>query len=314
MSNIQIDNLVDQKTLSDIFLHDHPLVLFASKLRINQDKKALDKLLPFLKYENQVEVVEKIENTIHNCLKSLEKEKIANFIKSIRYKIGLDEFLSDLIPIANQMGIELEELIDNFIFTALYKDDDKYVVLDKKLLSEIMPYNKNENFDSNDLKKILYILTSSDFTWSLEEDDIERIVNFFDRVMSDPKFINEQDEEDDNNQLVNLLIVGLGLKLIEYTKSDSRLLKAVSSMSINNYPISPIAFMFRIGHLLNKENINLLKALLEKKDRDLFLKGAVIWKAILNAEESHSHISRNLTEVLSEISLSFLLILIRSLL
>ncbi|GGA52977.1 hypothetical protein [Okeania sp. KiyG1] len=114
--------------------------------------------------------------------------------------------------------------------------------------------------------------------------------------MSVPKFINEEDD--------SKLIFGLGLKLIEYTESDTSLLKAINSISINNYSISPIAFIFEIEHLLNEENIKILKALLESEDRDLFLKGAVIWKAILDTKESYSHISRNLTELLSDISLS----------
>ncbi|GGA52984.1 hypothetical protein [Okeania sp. KiyG1] len=51
------------------------------------------------------------------------------------------------------MGIELEKLIDNFIFAVIYKNKDKYIVLDKKLLSKIMPDDKDKNLDFDEFKR-----------------------------------------------------------------------------------------------------------------------------------------------------------------
>lgn len=96
LSHVQIENLVDQRNLLDSFLSNPPLFLFASRLQINQEKEAFDKLLPFLRYEKQVEIAEQIESTIDNSLKFLEKEKIANFLKSISYEIGVYDFFQIL--------------------------------------------------------------------------------------------------------------------------------------------------------------------------------------------------------------------------
>ncbi|MDJ0774697.1 MAG: NACHT domain-containing protein, partial [Mastigocoleus sp. MO_167.B18] len=123
-SHVQIENLVDRRSLLDSFLYSQPLFLFASRLQIKQEKEVLDKLLPFLMHDKQVEIAQQIENTILNCLKSIKKEEIADFITFIRYKIRMNDLFSDLIPLANQMGIELEELISNFVFDSRYKGDE----------------------------------------------------------------------------------------------------------------------------------------------------------------------------------------------
>ncbi|MDJ0507636.1 MAG: hypothetical protein QNJ64_00035 [Crocosphaera sp.] len=74
----------------------------------------------------------------------------------------------------------------------------------------------------------------------------------------------------------------LFLKLPNYSDSQDNLFKLISKFPIFTVRLSPSLSLYNIFTRLSQNKITLLNSLLENNDREIFLKGSIIWKAVLD--------------------------------
>lgn len=304
LSNLKENQLIELKILKhNLYINykSYPLLFLAHQLYSEKGKEAVSNLLPFLTHEHQSEISLQIENNINKCFETSIKKEIINFCQSIRYGINLDKFFPELIPFANQREVTLSQLIDVHIYMISFKDKTRSSFgLDGENLSQIMRYEQDYMYNYKELIKILDILTSDEIIWNLEKNDIQRIIDFLENIVTYTNIFNE--EELDNNNYALCLILALYLKLIDYGYPQENLLKLIENFSLENFSVFSYRLMFTIGHLLSKDKIKFLQSLLKDNNKDIFLKCAIIWQAILELKDEPFSREINISELLSDIS------------
>lgn len=92
-----------------------PLLSIAVKQQKNQGHKDINTLLPFLDAKNQISVAEQVASATREYFEQSNKTQQKQFYIALKAQHGLDKLLPHLIPLANQLDITVEQLVNVYV-------------------------------------------------------------------------------------------------------------------------------------------------------------------------------------------------------
>jgi hypothetical protein len=92
-----------------------PLLTLAVEKQKIEGQEAVIRLLPFLEGDTQISIANQIVGAIKESFKKSDETQKQRLLTALRAQIGLDELLPQLLPLAESMGITVEELIGAYI-------------------------------------------------------------------------------------------------------------------------------------------------------------------------------------------------------
>ncbi|WP_339377766.1 hypothetical protein [Calothrix sp. NIES-2100] len=118
-----------------------PLLTLALERQRIEGQSTVNNLLPFLDVNTQISVSERIIGEIKEYFQQSEIAQKQKLLIALQTKIGLDELLPELVNLAEQMGIKVEDFVGAHI--TVYPS---YVVSDVR---------RSMNYDNDQLPKLL---------------------------------------------------------------------------------------------------------------------------------------------------------------
>lgn len=114
-SNQKSSAILEKLWLYSGFRAAWPLLTLAIEKQKNEGQESVIRLLPFLNEDSQLSIAEQIVATIKECFKKSNETQKQRLLTALRAQIELDELLPQLLPLAESMGITIQELVGAYI-------------------------------------------------------------------------------------------------------------------------------------------------------------------------------------------------------
>ncbi|MGK7939144.1 MAG: hypothetical protein AB4062_03120, partial [Crocosphaera sp.] len=300
LASLKMNEIFGWKILIDSLKFSYPLLLLAGEFLIEAKKDTVKDLVSFVDSNKQEEVSLYIQKTTQKYMKLSTDENKREFVISILYRINPHRFFTELSSMINTTKISEKQIIEAHFSRLIFRDKkiSHNIMIIRDLLSTVMIDDKNKIYNFEILTKLLRILASPIIHWSLNKDEIEQTIQFFELIIKNVDVICEQNSEYYAD--IFQLTFALFFKLVDYGYSSKNLFTLVSNFPLYSIKISP--FLFRFNIVLSKAKIDVLDSLLKNNDREIFLKGAIIWKPILDEVDRHPYERENSSKFLANIS------------
>jgi nucleoside-triphosphatase THEP1 len=252
-----------------------PLLNLAIDKQFVEGKDSFNKLVPFLEVKKQVHILEEIEGAILKYRQQSDDiQHLQKLIIAIYTQIGLDELLPQLVPLANHMGVTVEDLVETYIYSY---SSLKEFQCESEELHKILT-NAEESIEQHDkLRRLLWCLIELD--WSTDLVTLKKAQHLLESILG-------KWNEFSDLTLTNLFLAYF-LKLLNYDTEIKRIIPIVST-------ILPLNKLFSnrqaevIRHILGVnyfKYLTVLKLFLRDEDESIRLGSVLIlylisgWKA-----------------------------------
>lgn len=262
--------------------YNWPLLNIAFNKQLVESQDTVNTLLPFLEARKQVAVLEQFEEAIlkHNQ-QSGNIQNLKKLVIAIHTKIGLDELLPQLVPLANQMGINVEDLVEAYTYNPTILGEFKYETeeLYQILINAEVAIEKHKRIDNI----LLYIL---EVEWPSEP-------GFLSKLQDILKLILTTWNESLDYTLANLCLAYF-LKLLTYDDQIQKIIPLLSAtLPLNELLNNKNSWSVRqISGNYFLDSLTVLKSFVTHKDESTRIGVVLLLFLIIDSSIEHEYLRK----------------------
>jgi adenylate kinase len=272
-------SILDEIWLDFPLMGNWPILNLAVEKQLIKGQDSINKLLPFLEAKKQIEVFEEIERAITKYVQQLDNiQNIKKLILSIHTQIGLDELLPQLVPLVNQMGITVGDLVKAYIVNFNEIKEFKY---DCEEIYPIIASAENEITQNKRLKNLLFCLIEVE--WPSDPIFLKKAQHLLQLIIS-----NKLKSSD---YTFASLSVAYFLKLLTYNLQ----IETIIPLLHEALPQDEILFNKEVGfisHVLHNyfmKSVDILETLLNHKNKDIRIGSLLILYLIQGTSNKYKY-------------------------
>ncbi|NET45836.1 hypothetical protein [Okeania sp. SIO2B3] len=231
-----------------------PLLTLAIKANINQ-QDTFANCLDYLDGSTQISISSEIDRWIKEFLDKANDEEKQRFVVALITSVGLDEFFPQLIPIARKIGVQLHELVREYITFSI--SSQNYLPLEYSSEQLIKMLDIVEQAIQNREKPYTYLWLIFAGTWSCSSE----VIDYARQIL---ELFLEKYSESDYFPPASLGIV-LFLKLLEY---DARILDLAPNL-FTTLPLYKLITVeeYKGGDLIEINIVDIYEALIDPDEK-----------------------------------------------
>ena len=235
-------------------------------------------LLPFLDENNQLSVAQQVTETIKIYIKQADETQKQRLLIAIQTQSGLNDLLPQLIPLANEMSIAVEELVDAHISSYPYTSSDllKYRI---ELIQNLLTRAKSVINNRYKLVRLLWVIVN-ERTWISTPEILNQTRQLLELILDNWSTV----EEPPLTEFILILFLKLLIHDQQIQPTAHRLFTTLSKVELLQLKI------WRIYEAINErlsEYLSVLKTFLEHDDEEVRVGVALLFKAIIEAPDRY---------------------------
>lgn len=275
------------------FNQNWTLLNLALDKQLIEGKDSFNKLLPFLEAKKQVHILEEIEGAILEYQQQSDDiQHSQKLIIAIRTQIGLDELLPQLVPLANQMGVTVEDLVETYIYR--HSNLSKFKCKTEELHKIFT--NAEDSIEQHDkLRRLLWCLIELD--WSTDLVTLKKAQYLLESILG-------QWKESSDLTLTNLCLAYF-LKLLNYDTDIKKIIPIMSTILPLNKLLSnrQVGFIHHISGVYYFKSLTVLKSFINDEDESIRLGSVLILYLIIGLSAKYKY--REQTEIQEILNVCF---------
>jgi hypothetical protein len=252
-----------------------PLLAFAVERQRDEGPEAIKGLLPFLDANVQLTVAKQVAEIIQERVEQADETRQKQLFNAMLLKIELDDRLPRLIPLANQMGLTVADLVDAHIESIGYGGPEmrqyKYTVDE---LGDLLTVAERLIDQDNILTRLIWLLAHATRPSSSEVSS---------RAQRLLELVLDRWSESTESLLADLSVV-LFLNLLTHNAPVQRIASRLfAALSQTKPPGLRNWYFSEVLSGLNPEHLFELGAFLTHEDGAVRTGAAIFWKAVIDA-------------------------------
>lgn len=251
-----------------------PLLDLAAERQQIEGLDAVKYLLPFLDENNQLSVAQQVTETIKTYIKQADETQKQRLLIAIQTQSGLNELLPQLVPLANEMSIAVEELVDAHIGSYPYTSYNlfEYQI---KLVQNLLTAAQRVIDNRYKLVRLLWGLIN-EVTWISAPEILNQARQLLELILEHWSTLAEPPL----TEFILILFLNLLIHDEQIQPTAHRLFTTLSKTELLQLE------SWRIYEVINEpvsEYLSVLKSFLEHDDEDVRVGVALLLKAIIEA-------------------------------
>jgi len=252
-----------------------PLLALASEQQQAKGAEAVKSLLPFLDAETQLSIAEQVAEAIRECVEQPDETLQKRLFTAIRARVGLDELLPQLVPLANRMGLTVADLVDAHIEAIRYgAPDGRQLEYTVDELQDLLTVAEGLVDHGDRLARLLWPL--ADATWPSDSRVLGQARQLLELVL-------DRWSKSSESFLAGLSVI-LFLKLLSY---DAQIQQIVPRLFTTLSRTEPLKLgLWHISEVLGElssECLSELGAFLTHEDEAVRTGATMFWKTVVDA-------------------------------
>jgi nucleoside-triphosphatase THEP1 len=270
-----------------------PLLNLALDKQLVEGKDSFNKLLPFLEAKKQVHILEEIEGAILKYRQQSDDiQNSQKLIIAIQTQMGLDELLPQLVPLANQIGVTVEDLVETYIYS---HSNLRKFKCETEELHKIFT-NAEDSIEQHDkLRRLLWCLIEVE--WSSYLVTLKKAQHLLESILSKWK-------ESSDLTLTNLCLAYF-FKLLNYDTHIKTIIPHLSTILPLNKLLSnrQAEFIHHISGVYYLNSLTVLKSFINDEDESIRLGSILILYVISGLSDRYKY--REQTEIQELLNVCF---------
>ncbi|MBU7584558.1 MAG: NACHT domain-containing protein [Nostoc sp. TH1S01] len=274
------------------FRENRPILYIAFRYYKEQGNNIINKLLPFLDSKTHISIAQELVDTIQQSIEQSEQQKL---IVPLVTRVGLSEIFPQLVALANQIDISIDDLLDYHIRGYSFKNFQlQQLEITTRQIQYLLDATEDINRNSNKLINLLWTITDFTLPYNLElYRQLEQLLELMIQRWSS------------SSEFSIYIITCWFLKLLDYGYKPDKLACLLFTKIPQKEFLNLIYFSIREGVAnWSMQSLSVLKSFLYHEQEAVRIGTAIIVKALINFPENYRGIDVNKIEQLKNIRLS----------